>query len=289
MEQHVEDAVKSRKAKEEKTEVIGQCPAPRLISKHRLQVDKRYQRGLTPVNIAAMRKQWFWGAVSCLSVSERVDETLWVFDGQQRLTAALQRGDIDALPCMVHKFDGIEDEAMAFVMIQKNRTTLTQVDTHEALVIAGNAEALLVEQFVVASGRRISRGTSPACVACAQVLRKTAGSNAARFRRVWPLVAELCHGHQIKQDIYLAVWFLECKCEESLSDQRWRSRLMRIGYDEVMAAIDKSVKYHDSGRSRSSCAIGLANALNKGLKPGRLLQHTIMPKDKETDEAFAEE
>jgi hypothetical protein len=127
-------------------------------------VDPSYQR-LTTVP-ASMRiveriaQEWDWRLCSPLTVSHRTeceDPGYYVIDGQHRLLAAEWRGDIEALPCLVSTFDGVEDEARCFVSINTVRRMPSRLDKLHAECASGEAGAVALREVIEDAGLKLAR------------------------------------------------------------------------------------------------------------------------------------
>ena len=83
----------------------GQRPSLEFRPIADLQIDESYQRsidtGPSQSLVKRIARDWDWGLCQPLNVAKREDGSLWVIDGQHRLAAARDRGDIYDLPCVV--------------------------------------------------------------------------------------------------------------------------------------------------------------------------------------------
>lgn len=147
---------------------IGSPPAVQFIAVADLNIDATYQRSAeVPQSrnlINRIAKDWDWRLCMPLMVSERAG-ALWVIDGQHRLSAALQRGDIAHLPCCVIKFDSAQAESEMFVQANKNRKALTAIDLFRAAVAAGSSTETRTFELITAAGLKVSNHTNTASLA----------------------------------------------------------------------------------------------------------------------------
>jgi hypothetical protein len=105
-----------------------------------LRIDAGYQRALdggSEVLIARIAAAWDWGLCQPLNVSRRADGRLFVVDGQHRLQAAMRRGDIAHLPCVVVDLASTADEAACFVALNGQRRALSPLEMFRGQVASG--------------------------------------------------------------------------------------------------------------------------------------------------------
>ena len=102
-----------------------------------LKVDHAYQRPeVSDKNTLAIARGFNWVAFNSIVVMERANGDKYVVDGQQRLLAALRRGDIREVPCVLFKSDGREHEARAFISLNVRRVNVPAVAKFNASVRA---------------------------------------------------------------------------------------------------------------------------------------------------------
>ncbi len=122
----------------------GALPVLQYCTPDQLQVDPKYQRELDADSfrlIDRIAANWDWGLCQPLVVARRADLSLFVVDGQHRLQAAKQRGDIAQLPCVIFQPAGPEDEAATFVALNQERRPLTPFALWNAALAAGDEKA----------------------------------------------------------------------------------------------------------------------------------------------------
>ena len=125
--------------------ILGAPPTLEWIDVTRLSIDPVYQRTVEGVKskriIAAMQKDWDWSLCQVIVVSRRADGSVYVLDGQHRLTGARQRGDIPHLPCVILSGRDRSNEAATFVALNTKRQKLSQADIFFGMLASGDAEA----------------------------------------------------------------------------------------------------------------------------------------------------
>lgn len=124
-----------------------------------LSVDDRYQRGLSERSIKLIRKivsEWSWTAFKPPVVVE-VDGRLDVIDGQHTAIAAVTHGGIETIPVLVVQAASQETRASAFVRHNRDRIQVTATQLHNAMVAAGDEDAMTVFQVCERAGVKILR------------------------------------------------------------------------------------------------------------------------------------
>jgi hypothetical protein len=157
---------------------IGAPPTLEWISVERLAIDESYQRATDGPHsrklIARITLRWNWHYCQPLVVSRRGDGSLYVIDGQHRLSAAINRGDILHLPCVVIHGQESAEEAAAFVALNTQRQRLSQSDIFNAQLAAGDEAAKHVAEILAETGWRQTRAANPVVgtLTCAPMIVK---------------------------------------------------------------------------------------------------------------------
>lgn len=247
------------------------------INKHELHVDEHYQRVHKKTRVLKISSDWSWIACGAISVALRDPGEWWVMDGQHRVLAAQQRDDVKVLPCMVFDVESTAQEAQGFLDSNINRKPMTVVDRFNALRTTKDRAALVVDELVTKAGLRVDTGPSIHTVSCVGAMLDCIRDDEMRFRRVWPILVDLCEGEKIVQVLVHGMFYLEGHVpDQSLSEPRWRKRIINVGYADILRSIQQAAAYHSSGRSNMISALGIANAINKGLRIQ--LEHSIVKK-----------
>jgi hypothetical protein len=138
-------------------------PELRIIDPTTLHVDDSYQRGLSERSIKLIRKivsEWDWTAFKppvCVEVEGRLE----VIDGQHTAIGAVTHGGIPELPVLVVKAASHETRASAFVRHNRDRIQVTATQLHNAMVAAGDDDAVTVAQVCDRAGVKILRNPPP--------------------------------------------------------------------------------------------------------------------------------
>jgi hypothetical protein len=144
--------------------IVGSLPVLQYCAPEQLLIDESYQRSLDSESSQALVRRiaaaWDWGLCQPLFVARRADGGLYVVDGQHRLAAAVLRGDIPQLPCVVIFFDDATAEAATFVALNQQRRPLTSLDLFKAALAAGDKEAGRIKDALDMAGLRLAASTN---------------------------------------------------------------------------------------------------------------------------------
>lgn len=136
--------------------IAGSPPTLEWVPLDQLSIDESYQRNIdnprSQAMIARIAKNWDWRLYQPLSVARRDEFGLVVIDGQHRLAAARQRGDIPHLPAVISRFDDVASEARAFEAMNRERRTMSRLDRYRAAAVAGDPPTLEAMAAVTAAG-----------------------------------------------------------------------------------------------------------------------------------------
>lgn len=143
---------------------IGRLPALQYLPPSELEIDSAYQRsietGESQSLIRAIAAGWNWDLCQPLVVSRREDR-FFVIDGQHRLAAALLRGDIQQLPCVVGAYPTMQAEAATFTALNDRRRPLSALDKFKAAVASGEDEAVEILAAIERSGLKLAPPANP--------------------------------------------------------------------------------------------------------------------------------
>ena len=95
-------------------------------------------------------------AFNSIVVMERANGDKYVVDGQQRLLAAIRRGDIREVPCVLFKSDGREHEARAFISLNVRRTNVPAVAKFNASVRAALNPEKQIADWLASQGLTVT-------------------------------------------------------------------------------------------------------------------------------------
>lgn len=138
----------------------GRQPSIEWVPIDEINVDPSYQRSIETKTsrglIASIAREWDWDVFDVLKVSRRPDDRLFVVDGQHRLAAARERGDIPQLPCVLKRCAGPEEEARLFTAANHNRKAMSTLDAFRAAVAGGEEQAVAVAAAIDAAGLTVA-------------------------------------------------------------------------------------------------------------------------------------
>jgi hypothetical protein len=139
----------------------GRPPVLEWVDPALLGIDDSYQRSLEAETsqrlIGKLAANWNWDLCEPLQVARRSDGSLWIVDGQHRHAAAVMRGDIPHIPCVIKHYDDRTQEAATFVALNKQRRPLGSVDVFKATLAAGDEDARAVMQIITDAGLSLAR------------------------------------------------------------------------------------------------------------------------------------
>ena len=146
--------------------IVGEPPEFAMIDKMDLYRDSGYQRNHTDVSLTnhqlTIAKNWNWrdcGAIVCARRNGKV----MVIDGQNRVMAAMRRGEISVLPCVLVTTTGSDvnrrsEEAASFLALNGTRRNVTANQRFRSGIIARDASALATDSVVRSAGLTVTIG-----------------------------------------------------------------------------------------------------------------------------------
>lgn len=106
-----------------------------------LNISSAYQRTVKRSVVAKIKKSYDPSAFGTLIVGKRKDGTLWVVDGQQRMTAAKELEQTE-VPCSVMASKGSHHEAEVFRVINGGRQNITRNELFKAALESGDNQSV---------------------------------------------------------------------------------------------------------------------------------------------------
>ena len=239
------------------------------VDKRLLFLPEEYQRnqGDQEGKIKKIASDFQWPLFGALVVARRSGWNKFaIMDGGGRWSAAMRRSDVSSVPCVVFDMTSLSDEAKAFLGLNKNRKPVTVVNQLNALVLSGDMHAAFVLALVKNAGRTVGSHSGPNTVRCIRNLIDLSKQNRDRLDRIWPLIAQLCAGEQITEVVTDGLFYVDAYMKEgSITDTRWRDRILRVGYHEIITGAKRAAALYAKGGARV-WATGMVDAINKGLK-----------------------
>lgn len=239
-----------------------------LVEKKRLNIDVRYQRGaVSESKVKAIAANWDWLIFGCVSVIEREDCTLWVFDGGHRTRAAFYRNDISVLPCMVHQITDLKDEARAFFKKNTSSTAMASWDKFRAKTCADDPAALAATSIVAECGFELS-GTNngPSNLQCIEALLMRAEADPDGLRRVLMFLNQLKREASIGRDLLTGTFTLFQKYKDRFDIlEKYGIKLLAFSAEELQLKI-RQFKAETGKAGEVICAKALLQIINKRLQ-----------------------
>lgn len=234
------------------------------LAKTVLEIDHSYQRSAKNSRVLKLAKRWNWLACGVLTVAKRSGR-YYVVDGQHRLMASLKRGDIERLPCLVFESSEMREEAVAFRDANKERRPITTFEQWNADLVAQDEATIFVHAMIENAGRTPAAKAGPDTVRCLTTIVSAARNTRGALNRVWPIVVQVCHGNTLHERVIAALLYIECNLVDgqSLTDKRWRDRLIKLGYKGMLDSANRAAAFYAKGGPKV-WALGLVQEINKG-------------------------
>lgn len=254
------------------------------INKDELNIDHEYQRlNVSNDRVLAIAREFSWRACGVLLVMRRPDGTLWVYDGQHRLNAALKRTSIAKMPCLIFDVDEAgskAEEADGFIRANKVRGPVAAFDAYRAGLVKKDAQCLAVRQIVEEMGYRIAKNSAHHTVTCVQALLTEYGRDKDLMLRMFRLCVSLSAGEPIIDRLFKGLCHLERYLERkgfgSLCEKPFMEKLQKAGAKGIDAAMTQRALEVQRGGDTVSADGVVHKILNKGLRtikvPGLLLE-----------------
>lgn len=239
-----------------------------LIDKQRLNIDIRYQRGaVSESKVKAIAAHWDWLIFGCISVIEREDKSLWVFDGGHRTRAAFYRNDVCLLPCLVHKIGSLKEEARAFFKKNTSSTAMASWDKFRAKTCADDPAALAASTIVAECGFELS-GThnKPNNLQCIEALLMRAEADPDALRRVLTFLQQLKREISIGRDLLIGTFTLYQRYKDRFDIlEKYGVKLLAFSSEELQLKI-RQFKAETGKAGEVICAKALLQIINKRLQ-----------------------
>jgi len=246
----------------------GRTGVVQMIPKQDLNIDGKYQKEkLSKNTMEKIAREWDWSKFGVILVVRRPDGSLWVYDGGHRVRAAFFREDINELPCLVFDSDDIASEAAAFIGVNKVRTNICPIDTHRALLDAGDLVASAVEQITQDNGYTIGRHEGYFKIRFITELYKAVRINRQCAASAFKICAEMASGEKIPSNTFKGLHYLArvLPSEHNVFQKKYLQRLTKVGVEGCEMAITNYSKALSVCASKRVCGEALLNIINKGL------------------------
>jgi hypothetical protein len=245
------------------------------IDKRSLEVDHSYQREGSKSKVDEMSKHWSWLACGVITVGVRPSGTMYVIDGQHRVSAAMLREEVISLPCIVFQSSGKRDEASGFLDANSKRKSMSSYDKFRAAVVAEHQKAEAVKRICRSLELEIvASAHSAGQCKCVGTLLDMAVEDEDRLHRVLGVCADICNDASapIKESLLKSLHYIDKFVEGGLS-ARIATRARNIGHRRLLQSIQEAKAYHETCGARGG-AIGILKEINKGVRKKWVLQET---------------
>ena len=232
-----------------------------------LQIDHTYQRDkISTERVSAIAKDWSYAACVALGVVRR-DGLYYVYDGQHRLAAAKQRGDISHLPCIVFEMNSTASEAKAFRQTNTVRGPVNSFYRFRASIIEQDPVAVEVQELVHSSGYEISNNSGGSHkVKAIGTLLAMYREDKSRAIKAWRVAVAVSDGQDVKEMFLAGLFFLELHLSkhtnQSIADKKNIDALIKFGLSEIFSSIAKAKAFYQTGGPRIY-AQGLIQLMNR--------------------------
>ncbi len=125
----------------------GERPRVEWQSTDTLLVDTRFQRDLSKNSDRLIRRiveNFRWCLFGIIICTDNGDGTFTVIDGQHRAIAATLHSSIRSVPVFVTDAETLQEQASAFLDINRHRVKLNALQLHKARRLAGDPDAAAV-------------------------------------------------------------------------------------------------------------------------------------------------
>ncbi|HVI92300.1 MAG TPA: hypothetical protein VM659_28680 [Dongiaceae bacterium] len=149
---------------------LGERPQLVWLPIGKLDTDTSYQRSMAGTAsqrlIRHIALNFSWSRFQVLTVTPKPAEGWdipgWlIIDGQHRAAAALLRGDIADLPCIILDLPDRASQAQAFVALNRDRVAINRMQMHHAAAAAGDPASIQLNEICAAAGIEIPRNVVP--------------------------------------------------------------------------------------------------------------------------------
>lgn len=243
----------------------GPCGEFRLVHKDKLAVDESYQRNMKISRVRQIASEFLWASFGCVLVNERPDGTYMVFEGQHRVGAAKMRSDVTYVPCMVFVLPEVSDEAGAFFTVNSTRVGLHGFEKWNSQLIMGDEATVIINAMLKEEGYRVAKSGNNT-TACVGALRNSYQRFREPFERVWPLIARMHKGDQIRDNEVKGMVWLEANLADgnSLNSKEWGRKFVQARLSELRETVDRQRRFQGGGER--SLGLGVLEFINFGCR-----------------------
>ncbi|NCC47398.1 MAG: hypothetical protein EOM16_10305 [Bacteroidia bacterium] len=237
-----------------------------FVHKRDINVDMTYQRHPKISSVRRISREWNWESLGVLYVGKRIDGRFYIIDGQHRLAAALNRSDVELLPCIIYQSSGPRFEAKMFLEINRKSRRVSPNETFKTNLVIGDPISTAIKRVADDLGIHVkekSGGSSPRKISCIDTIVSAWKTNPTAAEKCFRLASAIAIDTAITKDLFLGLFTLNKKLE-AIEDEvfNYSQRLIQAGHAEIMLSIRKYNTLLNKG-GENTYASGILSVINK--------------------------
>lgn len=241
--------------------------AVEFIHKSQIKVDTTYQREINISNVRKIAREWDWSLFGIITVGQRSDGSYWVCDGQHRLAAAMNRSDVQMVPCEIFQSSGPAEEAGTFIGRNGTHLMVSRIALFKAMVVIGDPIATAIQtklNDLLLTIPNHSGGNNPNKISCIAALMKAWEIDPKDAEVSLCLSRKIAIEQGITNDLFRGIFYLQRKLK-SIGDTitNHTGKLLSAGHTAIMHSIRNHVMLMGTGSDRAFAA-GILAVINKG-------------------------
>jgi len=236
-----------------------------------LYIDHAYQRReLSANNTLSIAREFRWSAFGAIVVMHRnSDGKLYVVDGQQRLSAARHRGDIDSVPCIVFESDGPKHEAEAFLALNTKRRKVSAISKFVASVGSCGEPETEISNWLKEQGLHVANSDSHSALCFPADLIRTWKNDKEAAKIAIIAQKELHDPRKMNAQVHFGMWWL---ARNGVNIRQHIEKLITLGgIPAMLRAISVLAIETSSGKTERTCGLAILRMINKSKKSNRIV------------------
>lgn len=255
---------------------------PKYIRVSELITDSRFQRPINTNRVRKIAAEFDPYAVGMLIVSERIDGTKIILDGQHRKQALVNMGWSDQLvPCFVYQNLDVEDEARIFRIMNENRVRPTPIDLFRTRMVERDPQAIDITRILHSAGMRVAHGKGAGyfkAISAAQRVYRDSGRDI--FQEVITIIAKAWPSRDdpwaVSADMLLGLGSVLAEYEGEIDRERLALVLSRQVPSNLVAKA-KALRSTFQGSMATCMAMAIVAAYNQGQRRRRIQEWQERP------------
>lgn len=225
---------------------------------------KGYQRREhSQANTLGIARDFNWAAFGVAVCMQRVDGSIWVVDGWQRLNSVLKRADIPEVPCMVFRSRGADHEALVFERINTNRKAVQALEKFNARVAANQQpEDEIAKWFSDHGFSTADHAIRPGSMSFVREIVNNWKLDRDRCKASLKIQREIVLDEPLHVDIHKAIFYLLGRGVDVF--QNCEKIRTLGGKERVRRAINTKAAELGQMKSQRVCGLGLLDVINHG-------------------------